>query len=392
MAKIDQDSKWIRMDSEDFDRLVGQIYDTALAPEKLPETLAALTRWLDGDTCHLVGWDGLSGAPLLSATIGFDEGIGPDYAAHYAAIDPRRLIAERRFSTGELLLCHEHFDARFVSSSEFFQDYLLPIGVHYTLASTLINNERQLVQIAFQRCVGHEHFSPHEAYYLDRLIPHLQRAIALMLRCNEQHQQSIFMPGGLATTPLALIAVDRAGRLLYCNPSGDALLGEGEVIRLRDGLVCLGKGSRKSSSEDLADAISKTARSGRPLNLLLGNNKHPHRLYSLTLTAMPKQGTMPALASVSEVSGVLCILAPLDRRRVATIRQLIELLGLTPAEARLARALANGESLEDYARESDLRLPTVKTQLRSVFAKTACDRQASLIRLITAIPPVRDGG
>ena len=380
----------MRGDSEVFDRLVGQLYDAALVPEKLPEALAALTRWLDGDTCHLVGWDGQSGAPLLSTTIGFDEGIGPDYAAHYAAIDPRRLIAEQKLSTGELLLCHEHFDARFVSRSEFFQDYLLPIGVYHTLASTLIRNDRQLVQIAFQRYVGHAHFSPREALFLQRLIPHLQRAIGLMLRCNDQHQQSIFMASGLAATALALIAVDSAGRLLYCNPSGDALLREGEVIRLRDGLLCLGKGSRKSGSEDLTNAISETARSGRPLNLLLGKHKHPHRRYSLTLTAIPRQGTMPALASLSVASGVLCILAPLDHRRVATTRQLIELLGLSAAEARLARALASGESLEDYARESDLRLPTVKTQLRSIFAKTACDRQASLMRLITAIPPVRD--
>lgn len=380
------------MDLEEYDRLVGQLYEAALDPLRLREVLTALTRWLDGDTCHLVGWEVPSGAPLLSTLIGLDEEIGTAYVAHYAAIDPRRLLAQDRLSTGELLLCHEHFDARFVSRSEFFQDFLLPIGVRYTLASTLINDEARVIQIAFHRRLGHAHFSPREAYYLDRLIPHLQRAIGLMLRWNDQYQQSLFMASGLAATALALIAVDRAGRLLYCNPSGDALLREGEVIRLRDGLLCLGKGSRKNGSEDLANAISETARSGRPLNLLLGAGKHPHRRYSLTLTAIPKHGIMPALASVSVASGVLCVLAPLDRRRVATTRQLIELLGLSAAEARLARALASGESLEDYARESDLRLPTVKTQLRSIFAKTACDRQASLMRLITAIPPVREDG
>jgi len=380
------------MDSEEYDDLVGLLYEVALDPPRLRETLTALTRWFDGDTCHLVGWDVPSGAPLLSTLIGLDEDIGTAYVAHYAALDPRRLLAQDRLSTGELLLCHEHFDARFVSRSEFFQDYLLPIGVHYTLASTLVNDEARVIQIAFHRYLGHEHFSPREAYYLDRLIPHLQRAIALMLRHSDLRQQLKLADSGLAATSLALIAVDRSGRLLYCNPSGDALLREGEIVRVRDGLLCLGKGSRKSSSEDLANAISETARSGRPLNLLLGHGKHPHRRYSLTLTAIQKQENFPAMASVSAASGVICILAPLDRRRVATTRQLMELLGLSAAEARLARALASGESLEDYARESDLRLPTVKTQLRSIFAKTACDRQAALVRLITAIPPVRDDG
>ena len=60
------------------------------------------------------------------------------------------------------------------------------------------------------------------------------------------------------------------------------------------------------------------------------------------------------------------------------------------AEARLARALCHGDSLDEYATDQGLKLPTVKTQLRSVFAKTGTERQASLIRLLSGIPVVRD--
>ena len=67
-------------------------------------------------------------------------------------------------------------------------------------------------------------------------------------------------------------------------------------------------------------------------------------------------------------------MAPLDRRRIATARQLVELFGLSSAEARLAGALTLGESLEVYARENEVRLSTLKTQLRSTFAKTGTDR------------------
>lgn len=378
------------MDSEKFDLLVRQLYDMVLAPEKLRETLAALTRWLDGDTCHLVGFDGLSGAPLLSTTIGFDEGIGPEYVAHYAAIDPRRQVAAENLKTGELLLCHEHFDARFVSRSEFFQDYLLPIGVHYTLASTLISDETKMIQIAFHRYLGHDRFSSFEADRLQRLIPHLQRAMALMFRCHDLSRQSLLASNGLTAASLALIAVDGFSRLRYCNPAGEALLREAELMHLHDGVLCLGKGSHKRGAEELASAIRETSRSGRPLNLLLGKSKHGDQRYSLTLIRVASCATLPGLLAGAVSDGVLCLVAPLDRRRIATARQLMELLNLTAAEARLARALAGGESLEHYAKESGLRLPTAKSQLRSVFAKTACDRQASLVRLIAAIPAVRD--
>ncbi len=89
---------------------------------------------------------------------------------------------------------------------------------------------------------------------------------------------------------------------------------------------------------------------------------------------------------------MLCLVAPLDHRRTATVHQLMKLFGLSAAEARLARALASGETLEAYARENALKMPTVKTQLQATFAKTGTDRQAALVRLIMGIPAVRDMG
>lgn len=49
-----------------------------------------------------------------------------------------------------------------------------------------------------------------------------------------------------------------------------------------------------------------------------------------------------------------------------------------------------GTRLEDYAVCNDLALPTVKTQLRGIFAKTTTSRQAELVRLITEIPAIRE--
>jgi len=68
----------------------------------------------------------------------------------------------------------------------------------------------------------------------------------------------------------------------------------------------------------------------------------------------------------------------------------IDFFGLSRAEARLARAICHGDSVENYARDHDLRLPTVRTQLSSVFNKTGTDRQAELVRLVAGIPVVRE--
>ena len=63
--------------------------------------------------------------------------------------------------------------------------------------------------------------------------------------------------------------------------------------------------------------------------------------------------------------------------------------GLTPAEVSLARCLAKGGGLEAAAESNGVRLPTVKSQLASIFAKTGVHRQAELVALIRGVSALR---
>lgn len=64
--------------------------------------------------------------------------------------------------------------------------------------------------------------------------------------------------------------------------------------------------------------------------------------------------------------------------------------GLTPAEAKLAALLVSDRSLEQAAAELGVKVGTVRTRLKTVFAKTRTNRQASLVRLLlTEANPLR---
>ena len=54
---------------------------------------------------------------------------------------------------------------------------------------------------------------------------------------------------------------------------------------------------------------------------------------------------------------------------------------LTPAEARTLERLLNGSTPTEIAGELGVALPTVRTHLSNIFAKTGAARQADLIRL-----------
>jgi len=71
---------------------------------------------------------------------------------------------------------------------------------------------------------------------------------------------------------------------------------------------------------------------------------------------------------------------------------LLETMGLTVAEQRLARQLLAGKSLAAAAKENNLTIGTARSYLKRIFAKTGIHRQSQLITLYhTLMPPLRVG-
>tara|TARA_R100000365_G_C2746434_1_gene75732 strand:- start:3150 stop:4199 length:1050 start_codon:yes stop_codon:yes gene_type:complete len=75
-----------------------------------------------------------------------------------------------------------------------------------------------------------------------------------------------------------------------------------------------------------------------------------------------------------------------DRRKRVSETLLMDLLALTPTEARIAGALASGTRAADIAAEMDVSQATMSFHLRNLFQKTGTNRQADLIALILAGP------
>ena len=65
--------------------------------------------------------------------------------------------------------------------------------------------------------------------------------------------------------------------------------------------------------------------------------------------------------------------------------QLRALLDLTVAEARLARLLASGDTLEVVAQKLCVKLTTARSQLAAIFSKTGIRRQAKLVAILSRI-------
>ncbi len=181
---------------------------------------------------------------------------------------------------------------------------------------------------------------------------------------------------------VAAVLVGANGRVLDIDERSANYLRSSWVLGIRHNRLIA---QEKEVNGHLLQAIDRVSAGGKPDTLICSAGKNSAARYAILLQPNPRNSS----ATPSETHPVVCFIFPLGRRRVASAQQLISLFGLSPAEARLARALCHGETLEEYAEAQSVKLPTVKTQLRAVFAKTQTDRQVALVNLIAGIPPLR---
>lgn len=67
---------------------------------------------------------------------------------------------------------------------------------------------------------------------------------------------------------------------------------------------------------------------------------------------------------------------------------LADAFGITAAEARLAGALMNAESLQAYGKRQGVTLHTLRSHMAALFRKTGTRRQAELVRLLMLMRPL----
>lgn len=84
-------------------------------------------------------------------------------------------------------------------------------------------------------------------------------------------------------------------------------------------------------------------------------------------------------------SYALMVLTPVAAPSAPPIELMRSLFDLTPSEARVARALASGASLEEIAAGGGVAISTVRSQLRQVLEKTGCARQAEVVSLLASV-------
>jgi DNA-binding NarL/FixJ family response regulator len=88
----------------------------------------------------------------------------------------------------------------------------------------------------------------------------------------------------------------------------------------------------------------------------------------------------------------IIVIRDLDRVAPPPIEALCEVFGLSRAEADVAAALAGGASAEDVARQRNVSLTTVRSQIRSILGKSGTENLRDFERSMASLASIAPRG
>lgn len=362
--------------------LIDRIYGAAVEPGLWPNFVRELNRVLHGRVAALFVQDTLSADVGLLVVDGQDPTYAESYQKYYAAKN-LAFRASAKLSPGAVKREFELVDRETLLRSEFFNDWLLPQELLYGFGSVVERREQTQTDLTVLRSEISGPLTDDELTLVRELTPHVRRAIAIHSRlCSITREQRVALDA-IDRLSVGLLLLTGQGQLLYANDFADRQLKEADGVFLVQGrlaavpndsmarlvrLIDSAAGHRPEDPGLAGGAMVIPTRSGRHLSVLVC----PYR---------PLEGDFDRIRPA-----VMVFVGRQRRGEHLHSGMLVQLYRLTPAEAKLAAALAAGKTVAAYAEEAGLTAQTVRSYLKAVFAKTGTHRQAELVATLATDP------
>ena len=351
--------------------LIDRIYECAFAPEHWPGVFDELAKIADARGGYLftanrkvINW-----TASASLQLGMQAFVAGDFYTRTSR--PARALASGHAG---FLRDYDVFTDEELAADPIYRDLLWPAGLGWCAATAI----RLPTGDELFLCVEREHArGPVEATaieQLDALRPHLARSALMAARLQLERVRAA--SAMLASIGLPALVFDRAGRVLVAN----------ELLERPSDHVHWRAQDRFALKDSKADALLRRAMETLQADGAGSNRSFPVRgpdaQVALIAHVVPIRRSARDLFSQSV--GVL-ILMPAKTPQAPSVELVQSLFDLTAAEARVARSLTMGQTVDEIASENGVSSHTVRTQVRGVLEKTGSRRQADVIALLGGI-------
>jgi DNA-binding CsgD family transcriptional regulator/PAS domain-containing protein len=240
--------------------------------------------------------------------------------------------------------------------------------------------------LSLYRAKDRKRFGASDSRQLESLLPHVSRAIGVMVHLRDRDRALAATLAALNRLPAAVMLVDRAGRIVFHNEAAGRLT-SGDPLRLVGSVAGdqLSLPSRLSAFEGvLRRAIASS------LDPLCSEVEH----FSEAIVLPAADGTPSCVLHVSSLdpdsyygTRECAVVIGYDLAMAAQVpaQRLVEAFGLTPGEARAALQILAGGTAATMAARLGVAESTFKTQLHEAYQKTHTYKQPTLLKLLLAL-------
>ncbi|GEP61739.1 helix-turn-helix transcriptional regulator [Reyranella soli] len=372
--------------------LIESLYDAALGHHAWEQAGHQIREYMGSKTLMLSTHDPLHKRADVVLTLGMTARQVQEYG-HFAQHDVWALGALDRRIFGKALVGEEVVEDDAFKRSYIYNEYLKPsIDARYMVGSLVRLQGGNHAAIGVHRPHGARSFTPEDAERLNRLLPHVQRALEVRQRVQGIEHKADATNFVLDRLSLGVFLISATGRLLHVNAAGEEILKNGDGLqRTPDGIRACNRDDDKRLQHLIGD-LRQASPDVRPAGGHLRISRPSGRAaYAVMLTPVG-----PGLAGPGAAPAVLVFVSDPAAKMAADLSVLAGLFGFPPAEARLVLALMAGKQLPEIAIDTGVTYNTIRTQLARAMARTETRSQLELVLLVTralggVAPSVIDG-
>ena len=205
------------------------------------------------------------------------------------------------------------------------------------------------------------------------LAPHLRAALRGFAALEREKMRATLSADAIKRVNFGWISLDARCRIVDCDPQAERVL-------QRSGLLRRGPYDRLTPASpavdrELTDLVKRFTADPEERPRAISLSRDPWT----DLLVAPQR--MRSIAAGSQTVAVVYLSG--DRRSTADrCEQLAELFNLSPSEAKLAWAMAQGSTIAEAAVECGLTIETARNYSKRIYAKTGARGQADLVRHI----------
>ena len=370
-----------------FERLLGSLHAAALDDGLWPATSALVDEACGSKGNILVSGDGgLNGGVDLFFVRSLYRGqhraeLEREYFETYHPVDERmprlrQLVANRIVHAGELFTEEEK------KASPVFNEMMPRSDTGNCLHARLDGPDGSRIVWTVADPVDADGWTSERVGTVGRLLPHVRQFVWVRQALVDARAQRTTLAGLLDNAGMAVIHLDRRGRVAEANDRARAILRRRDGLRDQDGHLGAALPEEDKALQGLvARAVPYAGGVGAGGSMAVSREDGASRLrlhvspVGADATVEPRSGRIGALVLVID---------PADRLRLDP-GALGAVLGLTPAESHIAASLVEGMSARDIAARTGRSVTTVKWHIRHIFAKHGLSRQSDLVRLAMSI-------